>query len=192
MSFEKTRSHRLKQLKQRIEPTKKKPFLKYNSDVNKRVQWTESAKWHSSASLLKREQKDHNLGRKRNQSTADIADVKYSPSDMLRLFLRKKQEGTNRIASGSMSVPTSKFSLRWYGSHKALENERSRQKSYGVFIIHPYSNFRFYWDLISLAFLIVTMIVIPVGITFFNEDMTTIPGWMLFNLSLDRATSIQI
>ena len=33
--------------------------------------------------------------------------------------------------------------------------------------------FRFYWDLISLAFLIVTMVVIPVGITFFNEDMTT-------------------
>jgi len=47
------------------------------------------------------------------------------------------------IASGSMSVPTSKFSLRYYGSHKALEKERERQENYGVFIIHPYSNFRF-------------------------------------------------
>ena len=51
---------------------------------------------------------------------------------------------------------------------------------------------RFYWDLISLAFLIVTMVVIPVGITFFNEDMTTVAGWMFFNLSLDSWFLIDI
>lgn len=61
---------------------------------------------------------------------------------MLRYLIKKQQEGTNRIASGSMSVPTSKFSLRYYGSHKALEKERERQENYGGFIIHPYSNFR--------------------------------------------------
>ena len=46
------------------------------------------------------------------------------------------------MTSGSMSVPTNKFSLRYYGSHKALEKERERQELHGVFIIHPYSNFR--------------------------------------------------
>ena len=52
--------------------------------------------------------------------------------------------------------------------------------------------FRFYWDLISLAFLIVTMVVIPVGIAFFNEAMTTVAGWMFFNLSLDSWFLIDI
>jgi len=52
--------------------------------------------------------------------------------------------------------------------------------------------FRFYWDLISLAFLIVTMVVIPVGIAFFNEAMTTVPGWMFFNLLLDSCFLIDI
>ena len=49
-------------------------------------------------------------------------------------------------------------------------------------MLYPYIYFRFYWDLISLAFLIVTMVVIPVGIAFFNEAMTTVAGWMFFNL----------
>ena len=78
-----------------------------------------------------------------------------------------------------------KFSLRYYGSHKALEKERERQEKVGGWIIHPYSNFRFYWDLISLLLLIVTMIVVPIGITFFNEQMGKEVGWIIFNLTLD-------
>ena len=46
--------------------------------------------------------------------------------------------------------------------------------------------------MISLAFLIVTMVVIPVGIAFFNEAMTTVAGWMFFNLSLDSWFLIDI
>lgn len=44
---------------------------------------------------------------------------------------------------GSMLQPgVNKFSLRMYGSQKAVEREQERVKSAGKWIIHPYSDFR--------------------------------------------------
>ncbi|KAK6326825.1 hypothetical protein J4Q44_G00024700 [Coregonus suidteri] len=52
---------------------------------------------------------------------------------------------------GAMLQPgVNKFSLRMFGSHKAVAMEQERLKSAGEWIIHPYSDFRFYWDLIML------------------------------------------
>lgn len=46
---------------------------------------------------------------------------------------------------GAMLQPAvNKFSLRMFGSHRAVEIERQRVKSAGAWIIHPYSDFR--WD----------------------------------------------
>ncbi|TFJ95058.1 Potassium/sodium hyperpolarization-activated cyclic nucleotide-gated channel 4 [Platysternon megacephalum] len=44
---------------------------------------------------------------------------------------------------GAMLQPAvNKFSLRMFGSHKAVELEQQRVKSAGSWIIHPYSDFR--------------------------------------------------
>lgn len=44
---------------------------------------------------------------------------------------------------GAMLQPgVNKFSLRMFGSHKAVAMEQERLKSAGVWIIHPYSDFR--------------------------------------------------
>lgn len=44
---------------------------------------------------------------------------------------------------GSMLQPgVNKFSLRMFGSHKGVAAEQARVKSVGVWIIHPYSDFR--------------------------------------------------
>ncbi|KAG7272410.1 hypothetical protein CRUP_035605 [Coryphaenoides rupestris] len=44
---------------------------------------------------------------------------------------------------GAMLQPgVNKFSLRMFGSHKAVALEQERLKSAGVWIIHPYSDFR--------------------------------------------------
>ena len=48
----------------------------------------------------------------------------------------------SRYAGSSMSVPVTKFSVRLYGSEKAVEQEQKRQEKNGQFVIHPYSNFR--------------------------------------------------
>lgn len=44
---------------------------------------------------------------------------------------------------GSMLQPgVNKFSLRMFGSHKGVAAEQARVRSFGVWIIHPYSDFR--------------------------------------------------
>lgn len=44
---------------------------------------------------------------------------------------------------GSLLQPgVNKFSLRMFGSHKGVAAEQARVQSYGVWIIHPYSDFR--------------------------------------------------
>ncbi|KAM4690184.1 potassium/sodium hyperpolarization-activated cyclic nucleotide-gated channel 3 [Rhinophrynus dorsalis] len=76
-----------------------------------------------------------------------------------------------------------KFSLRMFGSHKAVEIEQQRVKSAGFWIIHPYSDFRFYWDLIMLLLMVGNLIILPVGITFFKDENTA--PWIVFNVLSD-------
>ena len=39
--------------------------------------------------------------------------------------------------------------------------------------------FRFYWDLFMLILLIANLIILPVAISFFNDDLS--PRWIVFN-----------
>ncbi|XP_041075242.1 potassium/sodium hyperpolarization-activated cyclic nucleotide-gated channel 4-like [Polyodon spathula] len=85
---------------------------------------------------------------------------------------------------GPMLQPgVNKFSLRVFGSQKAVEREQERVKSAGFWIIHPYSDFRFYWDLTMLLLMVANLIIIPVGITFFKDEHT--PPWIVFNVVSD-------
>ncbi|OCT69636.1 potassium/sodium hyperpolarization-activated cyclic nucleotide-gated channel 1 [Xenopus laevis] len=85
---------------------------------------------------------------------------------------------------GALLQPAvNKFSLRMFGSHKAVEIEQQRVKSAGSWIIHPYSDFRFYWDLIMLLLMGANLIILPVGITFFKDENT--PPWIVFNVLSD-------
>ncbi|XP_025068455.1 potassium/sodium hyperpolarization-activated cyclic nucleotide-gated channel 3 isoform X2 [Alligator sinensis] len=70
-----------------------------------------------------------------------------------------------------------------FGSHKAVEIEQRRVQSAGPWIIHPYSDFRFYWDLIMLLLMVGNLIILPVGITFFKDENT--PPWIVFNVLSD-------
>ncbi|XP_028649206.1 potassium/sodium hyperpolarization-activated cyclic nucleotide-gated channel 3 [Erpetoichthys calabaricus] len=104
---------------------------------------------------------------------AEAEDYSYSNQStfMQRQFGAMLQPGVN------------KFSLRMFGSHKAVEIEQERVKSAGFWIIHPYSDFRFYWDLIMLLLMVANLIILPVGITFFKDENT--PPWIVFNVVSD-------
>ncbi|KAJ3609395.1 hypothetical protein NHX12_023918 [Muraenolepis orangiensis] len=85
---------------------------------------------------------------------------------------------------GSMLQPgVNKFSLRMFGSHRGVAAEQARVKSFGGWIIHPYSDFRFYWDLVMLLLMMSNLVILPWGITFF-EDQNTAP-WITFNVISD-------
>lgn len=64
------------------------------------------------------------------QITADDAEARDNQTYMQRQFSSMLQPGVN------------KFSLRMFGSQKAVEKEQERVKSAGNWIIHPYSDFR--------------------------------------------------
>ncbi|XP_061783100.1 potassium/sodium hyperpolarization-activated cyclic nucleotide-gated channel 1 [Nerophis lumbriciformis] len=95
-----------------------------------------------------------------------------------------RQHGFMQRQFGAMMQPgVNKFSLRMFGSQKAVEKEQERVQTAGYWIIHPYSDFRFYWDLIMLIMMMGNLIIIPVGITFFSEQTTT--TWLIFNVASD-------
>ncbi|XP_077375882.1 potassium/sodium hyperpolarization-activated cyclic nucleotide-gated channel 4 [Festucalex cinctus] len=97
---------------------------------------------------------------------------------------RLYQAGFMHRQFGAMLQPgLNKFSLRMFGSEKAVEREQERVKSAGFWIIHPYSDFRFYWDLTMLLLMVGNLIIIPVGITFFKDEHT--PPWIVFNVVSD-------
>lgn len=57
---------------------------------------------------------------------------------------RLGQAGFMQRQFGAMLQPgVNKFSLRMFGSQKAVEREQERVKSAGFWIIHPYSDFRY-------------------------------------------------
>ncbi|KAG8594632.1 hypothetical protein GDO81_001273 [Engystomops pustulosus] len=89
----------------------------------------------------------------------------------------------HRQLSAMLQPGVNKFSLRMFGSQKAVEREQERVKSAGAWIIHPYSDFRFYWDFTMLLFMVGNLIIIPVGITFFKDETTT--PWIVFNVVSD-------
>uniref|UniRef100_A0A8C5EQX9 Potassium/sodium hyperpolarization-activated cyclic nucleotide-gated channel 1-like n=1 Tax=Gouania willdenowi TaxID=441366 RepID=A0A8C5EQX9_GOUWI len=92
---------------------------------------------------------------------------------------------------GAMLQPgVNKFSLRMFGSHKAVAMEQERLKSAGAWIIHPYSDFRFYWDLLMLVLMMGNLIVLPVGITFFRDENT--PSWIIFNVVSDTLFMVDL
>ncbi|XP_048833327.1 potassium/sodium hyperpolarization-activated cyclic nucleotide-gated channel 2-like [Brienomyrus brachyistius] len=97
--------------------------------------------------------------------------------------LRDNQTFMQRQFSSMLQPGVNKFSLRMFGSQKAVEREQERVKSAGNWIIHPYSDFRFYWDFTMLMFMVGNLIIIPVGITFFKDETTT--PWIIFNVVSD-------
>ncbi|KAJ6656893.1 hypothetical protein lerEdw1_002894 [Lerista edwardsae] len=107
---------------------------------------------------------------------ASAAAATASPEDPGGTFVQRQL--------GALLQPAvNKFSLRMFGSHKAVEIEQQRVKSVGYWIIHPYSDFRFYWDLIMLLLMVGNLIILPVGITFFKDENT--PPWIVFNVLSD-------
>ncbi|PAA78447.1 hypothetical protein BOX15_Mlig019536g1 [Macrostomum lignano] len=102
----------------------------------------------------------------------ELEDPKQSTSSYLKeQFFAFFQPSDNKLA------------MKLFGNKNALLKEKRRQQQSGKWIIHPCSNFRFYWDLLMLVLLITNLVVLPVAISFFNDDLS--PQWIIFNCVSD-------
>ena len=128
-----------------------------------------------------------NVRLKENHSSVDPA-LKGASSTVVSYFLDLLKPSDNKLA------------MKLFGSRKGVLKERLRQQRAGHCIIHPCSNFRFvnsfpraksivcllrfYWDLIMLILLITNVIVLPVAIAFFSDEINS-PRWIIFNVVSD-------
>ncbi|XP_038044922.1 potassium/sodium hyperpolarization-activated cyclic nucleotide-gated channel 4-like [Patiria miniata] len=85
---------------------------------------------------------------------------------------------------------TKDFVKRIYRSDKALKNEQLRQQRFRHFVIHPFSNFRWYWDLWMVFLMSITLILLPVNIAFYSNQFSI--SWTMVNCFTDSFFLIDI
>ncbi|ROT78575.1 hyperpolarization-activated cyclic nucleotide-modulated cation channel splice variant ABs-I [Penaeus vannamei] len=141
----------------------------------------------------------------------DVSKVHFGGDDVSLYGTPKEELGPGQLCVGAPGAPPgvepkpsflknqlqalfqptdNKLAMKLFGSKKALMKERIRQKAAGHWIIHPCSNFRFYWDLCMLFLLVANLIILPVAISFFNDDLST--RWIAFNCLSDTIFLIDI
>ncbi|XP_013773714.2 potassium/sodium hyperpolarization-activated cyclic nucleotide-gated channel 2-like isoform X2 [Limulus polyphemus] len=121
----------------------------------------------------------------------DDVSLYGTPKEELAPVLAEAKASFMRNQLEALFQPSdNKLAMKLFGSKKALMKERIRQKAAGHWIIHPCSTFRFYWDLCMLLFLVANLIVLPVAISFFNDDLSA--RWIAFNCLSDTIFLLDI
>ena len=72
----------------------------------------------------------------------DAEHVDTEPQETEEEYDSNKSFFLQRKFVSMLQPGVNKFSLRMFGSHKGVAAEQARVKSFGVWIIHPYSYFR--------------------------------------------------
>lgn len=98
----------------------------------------------------------------------------------------------------SMNVGNNAVAYQLYGSHNRIEEEQEKMNKAPMFTIHPYSNFRIIWDLLTMVMLFANIVLVPLSIAFFsntkkNEKMfmslfLLSDLWFLFDILLNLRT----
>eukprot|EP00795_Rhopilema_esculentum_P014724 gene14724-5824_t len=73
----------------------------------------------------------------------------------------------------------SKVAKKLYGHQRNIDEENYEQLAMGKYVIHPMSDFRFYWDMIIVVILFVQIFVLPVSIAFYSGDFSV--AWLCIN-----------
>ncbi|XP_022109179.1 potassium/sodium hyperpolarization-activated cyclic nucleotide-gated channel 2-like [Acanthaster planci] len=104
---------------------------------------------------------------------------------------RRRQSIAEAMTKENLFHASSKdFVKRIYRSDKALENEQLRQKQFQHFVIHPFSTFRWYWDLWMVFLMSITLILLPVNIAFYSDQFSV--HWTTVNCFTDSFFLIDI
>ena len=75
--------------------------------------------------------------------------------------------------------PDNKMALKLFGNKAAVLIEQRRQEQKGKGVIHPFSTFRWYWDILLICFISMHVILLPVSISFLSDDLSL--HWLILN-----------
>lgn len=74
---------------------------------------------------------------------------------------------------------------RMFRSTDAIWQEKARHKRENRFIIHPFCIFRWYWDMIMVVTLVITLVTLPVEIAFYANDVHPQVHWFAIHVLAD-------
>ncbi|EDO49064.1 predicted protein, partial [Nematostella vectensis] len=72
-----------------------------------------------------------------------------------------------------------KLALKLFGNKAAVMLEQRRQSQQGKGVIHPFSTFRWYWDILLIIFIFMHVLLLPVSIAFLSDDLSI--HWLILN-----------
>ncbi|KAK3732807.1 hypothetical protein QZH41_017708 [Actinostola sp. cb2023] len=76
--------------------------------------------------------------------------------------------------------PDNKLALKLFGNKAAVLLEQRRQSNRGSGgVIHPFSSFRWYWDILLVIFISMHVLLLPVNIAFLSDDLSI--HWLVIN-----------
>ena len=104
---------------------------------------------------------------------------------------------TNWFSRGSQTAKSlfkvstdNKLALKLYGNKAAVVMEQRRQAQKGDGVIHPFSTFRWYWDIIMVVLITTHVLLLPVSIAFVDQELA--PAWLALNCVSDAVFIIDI
>merc|ERR1712235_48981 len=76
------------------------------------------------------------------------------------------------MASMSINVNKNIASQMYASEKRAVDEQQIFLEQAPKFIIHPYSNFRIFWDIMTFALVTINIIIIPLNISFYSDSGT--------------------
>jgi len=85
---------------------------------------------------------------------------------------QKKRGSLTSMASMSINVNKNIANVMYASEKRAEEEQEIFLEQAPKFIIHPYSNFRIFWDIMTFALVTINIIIIPLNISFYSDSGT--------------------
>uniref|UniRef100_H2Y459 Uncharacterized protein n=1 Tax=Ciona savignyi TaxID=51511 RepID=H2Y459_CIOSA len=138
----------------------------------------------------------------KRQSVSDTALLRTPNSRSSRTARMTSSLASTKsaVSVATRTIPFTKWSRKLYGSKKAIEDEHERIINAGSFVIHPFSNFRFTWDVLSAVLILLNIIIIPMDLAFSGDRQEVASMafklisdvWFLIDIILNFRTGISV
>jgi len=117
--------------------------------------------------------------------------------DQLCADPRAPKARTSKLSMASFNVQQNPISYKLYGDGKRLQEEQLKMDDAPAFIIHPHSNFRIFWDCVTMLVLMINYVYILYSIAFYNDGNTSFHVlflisdiWFIFDMLINFRTGI--
>lgn len=122
---------------------------------------------------------DERRDTKRRSPGSQVNNVKILTKQARLSSSSKSQERLRFVKEIFAANPDNKMALKLFGNKAAVLLEQQRQVHNGRGVIHPFSTFRWYWDILLISFISMHVILLPVSIAFLSDDLSL--HWLILN-----------